>query len=183
MLSSSSALRIQNLKRDKSVYLSIYPSGSAVPPPPPPTRPCVAFSIIFAFIRRSHAKQLTLMETEQIQIVLPPPALRCVAPAAFLLAGFAPRVRSTRVPSSEWRKAIVICFFNILSLRRSCEQAALAEQLNKPAVAPLGRTLLGWRMGKPGLSVAEALNYSYPPHPALPPFLSAVHPPRPAGTV
>lgn len=121
------------------------------------------------------------METEQIQTVLPP-ALRCAGrfpPRRFRTAGSVDSGPFVRVAEGDCD----LLFFNILSLRRSGEQAAPAEQLYEPAVAPLGRTLLGWRMGKPGLSVAEALNYSYPPHPALPPFLSAVHPPRLAGTV
>lgn len=101
------------------------------------------------------------METEQIQIVLPP-ALRSsgrVPPRRFGTPGSADSGPFVGVADGDC-DLLFFFFLNILSLRRSGEQAALAEQPYKPAVAPLGRTLLGWRMGKPGLSVAEALNYS-----------------------
>lgn len=50
-----------------------------------------------------------------------------------------------------------------------------------PTVGPLGSRLVGWRMGIQGsLWRSSWIIHAPPLPPCLPPFLSAVHPPRPA---
>lgn len=149
MLSSSSTHRIQNFKK-RQICLSLYLSTQLRLHP----LPLLAFSIIFAFIQRSHAKRLALMEKIQnhgcpIPCVVPPRKFRNR------------EVRSTGASSPRQRQATVIFSFNILSRRRSSGERRrwLSNSTSLLRLRRDGR-LLGWRMGNPGLSVAEELNYS-----------------------
>lgn len=167
MLSSSSTHRIQNFKK-RQICLSLYLSTKLRLHP----LPLLAFSIIFAFIRRSHAKRLALMEKIQnhgrpIPCVVPPRKFRNR------------EVRSTGASSPRQRQATVIFSFNILSRRRSSGErrtAALAEQLDKPAAAPPGRAAAGVEDGKSRAQCgrgAELFIASSPCSASIPPLRSA----------
>lgn len=121
MFTSLSAHRIRNFKKDKSVYLFIYPPSSDPPHKPFPALHFLSYLHFSGALMRSSSlvwkrnriRSSSLLRRSSSQVSQS-------------------RVWSTRVSSRKQRKATVIFFLNILSRRRSGERRLWLSNCTSP---------------------------------------------------